>query len=339
MRRACAISLLALAVELAWAPVASAEEHETVCEDPRVRIQGRPDGRWLEPIVRACEDLRTMPDADATARVRIVPAGADLIVEVTLKDGRSTLRRVQEPSRLGTTLEALLTVPPTLPATDSPDSRDGSAESPSRGSADPTRAERLVDERNGERSPVPSSPAQPSFGIEIGGALGGRLAAREYYSLAPAGFAQLRAREWLFGMSVRWEALQWKSDVVVSNFEMDTLAAGLCVARRFRPSFGSFVMSTDIGLSPRLVAETQSFQGAPGASAAEEDEQADTQTDVRFGVFARTAFGSAPLRLFVELDGELSPGRLRRDIRLHPALPPLPSWSSGIGLGVTWGEP
>lgn len=164
------------------------------------------------------------------------------------------------------------------------------------------------------------------------GGVGGRLAEREYYSLAPAGFAQLRARDWLFGMSVRWDVLQWKSDVAASNFEMDTLGAGLSVARRFRPSFGLI----DVGLSPRLVAETQSFEGT---SPDEMGEQADTQTDVRLGAFMRTALSNAPLRLFVELDGELSPGRLRRDIRIHPALPPLPSWSVGIGVGVTWGEP
>jgi hypothetical protein len=150
--------------------------------------------------------------------------------------------------------------------------------------------------------------------------------------LAPAGFAQLRAKDWLFGMSVRWDVLQLKSDVAVSNFEMETLAAGLSVARRFRPRFGQM----DLGVSPRLVAETQSFQGT---SAAEMGEQADTQTDVRIGSFARAAFGGAPLRFFMELDAELSPGRLRRDIRIHPALPPLPSWSAGIGLGVMWGEP
>lgn len=333
MRRACALSLLGLAVELAWAPDASAEEQGTVCEDPRVRIQGRPDGRWLEPIVRACEELRTMPDADANARVRILPAGSDLIVEVSLKDGRSTLRRVQDPSRLRTTLEALLTVPAPLPEPLTQDSP--SAEATPRHPVEPSHTQPLVNELSDERTSVPSKPAPPSFGVEIGAAVGGRLAARQYYSLAPAGFAQLRARDWLFGMSVRWDVVQWKSDVAVSNFEMDTLGAGLSLARRFRPSFGPI----DLGLSPRLVAETQSFQGKPGASAAEQDEQADTQTDVRLGAFARAAFGNAPLRLFVELDGELSPGRLRRDIRIHPSLPPLPSWSAGIGVGVTWGEP
>lgn len=300
-----------------------------------MRIQGRPDGRWLEPIVRACEDLRTMPDGDATARVRIVPAGADLIVEVVLNDGRSTLRRVQEPSHLRTTLEALLTVPPELPAPPSP--AGSSAAAPAGRSAEPPRAPpSLVNEVGDERSPAATKPAPPpNFGVEIGGAFGGRLAGREYYSLAPAGFAQLRARDWLFGMTVRWDVLQWKSDVAVSNFEMETVVAGLSVARRFRPSFGLL----DVGLSPRLVAETQSFQGRPGAPPAELDQEADTQTDVRLGAFVRTALSDAALRLFVELDAELSPDRLRRDIRIHPALPPLPAWSTGIGVGVTWGEP
>jgi hypothetical protein len=95
---------------------ALAEESETVCEDSRVRIQGRPDDRWIEPIVRACEELQLLPDRDPTAHVRILASAHELIVEVALNDGRSTLRRVRSPEALQSTLEALLTVPPAAPS-------------------------------------------------------------------------------------------------------------------------------------------------------------------------------------------------------------------------------
>jgi hypothetical protein len=146
--------------------------------------------------------------------------------------------------------------------------------------------------------------------------------------VAASAFAQIRANEWLFGMSTQWDAFQFKSDARVDNFEMETVGIGISVARRIHPGFGSF----DVGMSPRLVAETQSFL-------TKTIETADTHTDVRIGGFARTAFGHAPWRLFVGLDAELSPARLRRDIRIAPALPPLPSWSTGLSIGVLWGQP
>lgn len=305
-----------LSIALA-SPMARGQEPETVCEDARVRIQGRPDERWLEPIVRACEDLRTMPDSDGTARVRIVPAGHDLIVDVLLKDGRSTLRRVEQPGSLKSTLEALLTIPP------SPRTPPPPVPTPP-----PVATPSLVNEVPNERPPAPP-PATISVGVELGGSVGGRIAGGQgYLSFAPGGFAQIRVGDWLFGMGARWDVIQLKRDVGVNNFEMETIGAGISVARRFRPSFGDI----DLGISPRLLAETQSYL----TSAV--DERADTKTDVRFGAFTRAAFGRAPLRLFVEADGELSPGRIRRDIRVDPALPPLPSWSAGLSVGAVWGH-
>ena len=258
-----------------------------------------------------------MPDSDATARVRIIPAAHDLIVEVVLKDGRSTLRRVQEPAALKSTLEALLTVPPaplhvepTVPLAPSPLP--------------------IVNELPSDRAlPVAHSQA-PTFGVEAGGGVGGRIAGGQaYLSVAAGGFAQLRAGDWLFGMSARWDVFQTKSDVAVDSFEMETVGAGISVGRRFRAGFGD----VDLGVSPRLVAETQSFFRTKS------DEVADTQTDVRLAGFARAVFGHSALRLFAEADAELSPGRIRRNIRIDPALPPLPAWSAGVAVGVVWGQP
>jgi hypothetical protein len=32
----------------------------------------------------------------------------------------------------------------------------------------------------------------------------------------------------------------------------------------------------------------------------------------------------------------VSPGRIRRTVRIADALPDLPSWSIGVGVGATW---
>lgn len=292
---------------------ARADESETVCEDPRVRIHGRVHERWLEAIVRACEDLAAMSDGDPSARVRIVAAGRELVVEVALQDGRSTLRRVREPTALKGTLEALLTVP-ARSATPAP------TPTPT-----PAPAPRFAKEVR-EHTPAPPPPGQ-GFGVEIGGALGGRVAGGQLYaSVAPAAFAQLRANDWLFGMVARWDVFQTRTRASPVPFEMETVAAGLSIARRFNVQIGT----VDIGASPRLLSEEQSFEGLSG-------EKTVSQTDVRLGTFTRAAIGGAAVTVFLELDAEVSPGRIRRDVRLDPVLPLLPSWSAGFAAGVVWG--
>lgn len=294
--------------------LAQAQETETVCEDSRIRIQGRLGEQWLEPLVHACETLRALPDSDATARVRIVPAGRDVIVEVALRDGRATLRRVHNPAALTDTLEALLMIPPShVP----PDARWTKL------AVTPAQSEL-----------VPPAPLQPvpvagqTIGVELGGSVGGRVAGDGYFSITPAGFAQIRANDWLFGMSARWDVYQMKRAVHLTDFDMQTIAAGLAVARRLRVGFGNL----DIGLSPRLLAETQGYTTTLG-------EQADSQIDVRLAAFARAALGRSHTRVFIEIDAELSPSRIRRSIHIDATLPPLPAWSAGASFGLIWGQP
>ncbi len=258
-----------------------------------------------------------MSDSDPSARIRIVPAGDDLIIEIVLKDGRSTLRRVQEPAALNGTLEALLVVPPAPAATEK-------QASPSPSAAPPIEAP-----RDGSVNPPSAPDATTTFGVELGGGIGGRLSGQGYLSVETDGVARIRVRDWLFGLGVRWDAFQWRSGGALDNFEMETVGASLSVARRFPTGFGS----VDVGISPRLVAETQSYVTTGG------DEIADTKTDVRIAGLTRAVFGHSSWRLYLEADAELSPGRLRRDIRIDPALPPLPSWSGGLSVGVFWGQP
>jgi hypothetical protein len=304
----------ALLAILFLSTIASAEE--PVCEDPRVRIEGRPDERWLEAIARACAGLEAMPDSDPTSRVRLVPAGRDLIVEVALEDGRSALRRVRDPASLMTTLDALLTLPPSPRL----------AEPAAPPAAPPPPANEHLDV---ERPQLPAA-ASPRIGFEVGAAVGGRIAgAQNYLSVAPGGFAAIRVDDWFLGIHARWDIIQRKSDVHVRDFEMDTVGAGVSIARRFR----SDVAVIDVGIAPRLLVETQSFLTESGI------EDADAQTDLRVGAFTRVSLGHAQLRPFVGLDAELSPARLRRDIRVGPELPVLPSWSAGFDVGVAWGQP
>lgn len=300
--------------------VAHADDAAPECEDPRVRIDGHPNERWNEAIARACIAIEGAPDSDPTSRVRLAPVGRDLIVEVALDDGRTAIRRVRDPAQLEATLDALLTLPPS-PRRTEPPMPISSPPLP------PPSLPTAIQAR--ERMEPPVAPV-PRVSVEIGLSTGGRIAgAQSYFSFAPAGYAGVRVDQWLIAIDARWDVLQVKSDLALSQFEMDTVGAGISFARRWHLGF----VSVDAGVASRLLVETQSFQ--PEAA----PEVTDAQTDLRLGAFGRVSFGHSWLRPFFAPDGEVSPGRLRRDIRIRTALPTLPSWSVGFAAGVAWGQP
>lgn len=70
-----------------------------------------------------------------------------------------------------------------------------------------------------------------------------------------------------------------------------------------------------------------------------EREVTATEGDVRVGALLRALLGTGQVRLLVSIDAELSPVRVGREIRSAPELAPLPSWSLGAGVGVSWQEP
>ena len=280
--------------------------------DARVQVEGRPSERWLEAITRACEQLAAMPDRDPTASARLTPSGDDILVEVVLNDGRSAIRRVKTPLALQSTLEALVTLPPTnKPREPEPPLPSSPAETP------PTEL---------QAKPAPGHERPPT--VEIGLGVAGRIARAEYASLAPTAEANLLAGKWLFGLWARWDVVSWQDVGSPAGFEMETVGAGLGVARRFDLR----ALDLDVGFSPRLLAETQSYE-------ANGKEQTLTASDVRAASFVRATFGRSALRFAATLDGEVSPGRLRRDIHLEPDLPALPSWSVGLAFGLSWTAP
>lgn len=302
-----------------FAPAARAAPDETMCEDPRVRVQGSVDARWLDPIARACERLAADPSSDRDARVRIVPSGHDLVVEVALRDGRRTLRRVTATERLVPTLEALVLVP-AIPGED---------EMPARPEPAPiATADDATSVAPPARAPTPAqSAASPPVAFEASALFGGRVAG-PFVSVAPAIGGRLRLGPWLFGVAGRWDVFQRPTRASTSTFEMDTVAFGIELGRRVTLGAGAL----DVGVAPRLVAETQTAESLDG-------EQSSSATDLRLGALARWAPTTAGVHFVVELDAELSPSRLRRSLRLDPALPALPAWSAGIALGVAWATP
>lgn len=299
------------------------------CADLGIRVEGELSPRWHEAMARTCTELARVRGLDESARVRIAPVGSDLSIDVSLADGRFASRRLAKPEALRSTLEALLALPappretPPVAAPVAPARPVPSEDEPTTSTTTTTAWPRTEET---EAHPL-TSPA-PTVGIELGGGVGGRVAAHGYLSLAPSGFAEIRVGSWLLGALIRWDVIGSKSAPRVNVFEMETVATGLFVGRRASLGFGTI----DAGLSPRLAVETQTYETNGG-------EQSISATDVRLGGFARLALGRTAVRAILELDGDVSPSRLRRVAQLDPLLPPLPSWSAGFSLGLLWAAP
>ncbi|MDB4979985.1 MAG: hypothetical protein JWM82_737 [Myxococcales bacterium] len=303
-------ALLALATLAAPASPTSTTKDDT-CVDARLTVVGALGDRWREALTRACAQLATMADRDPGAKVSVSPSGRGLVLLATSANGRSASRHVEEPAALLPTLAALLTIPPGARA---------------------THVSQAVEPEIPAAASVPSPPAPRSNGepldVSWGGTVGARLSGpRAFLFASPSGFFEVAMGGWAVALGMRWDELLVAEDVVAPGFEMDALSVSVLVARRWALPFGRF----DLGVAPRLVAESQSYRPPTG-------ERGGTSTDIRPALVARLELGRQT-RFLVDLDADVSPSRLRRDLRIDPELPRLQSWSVGLAVGAAWGGP
>lgn len=273
-------------------------------------IEGLIEERYLEPIAKLCEELGAVHDVDMTAHLRIAPSADGVVVEASLTDGRVAVRHVTSPAQLRTTVEALLVLPPesrpTVPLEKPPPPSE-----------------------SGHALPAHITPTeeQHRLGFEIGSSFVTRLSgATNYLSAGPAVDFGVRSGDWLVGLHLRWEPWQGLLGSPPPGFEMDSVGFGIGVARRL---FRAKSAALEAGILATFLDETQSVQFA-------DEERAGTQADVRLGLTTRALIGSHPWFFTPSLEAELSPSRLRRDIRINDALPPLPTWSVALGIGMAW---
>jgi hypothetical protein len=292
---------------------ARAEEEAAACADPRLRLAGELPTRWIEPVARLCERFGSMKDVDPTARLLITPSEDDIVLDVSLGDGRVAVRRIHSPDDLQTMVEALTVVIPG--AHDAPP--------PPAPSANPPPAE-----------PPPAPPPQPerapSLGVEIGLGLEGRASGAPVYLSAGARVhAGLRPGAWLFALLARWQPSEVPAHKPVEGFEMASTGVGFLVARRVLSTRG---FAIDAGGTALLVVDTQSIETRV-------PDEVGSAADVRFGALVKTPIGSGAWRFAPSLDVDFAPARVGRNTQLDPELPPLPKWSVALGLGVDWMEP
>jgi hypothetical protein len=285
----------------------------TSCASGRVVVEGELATEWTLELDHVCEALTTARNVDPSVRVRVRAAGPELEIDATLSDGRTAHRRVQLPRDLRLTIEALVSLPASLPppAPDPAPARPPSPSPPAR--ATPEKGQ-----------------AATSVGIELSAAVTGRYSGKPgYVSAGLEGNAALAVGHFVLGLVARWDAWQVPTRMSSASFEMDTVGVGFAVARRARLSEN---LRVDAGVTTMLVTESQSIQRG-------EFERAGTATDARLGLIGRAHLGTGALRGMLVLESEVSPSRVRRTIRIDDQLPALPAWSIALGAGVSWGEP
>jgi len=298
-----------------------------LCEGAMVRLEGHPGPAWKDTLERLCARVLTMRDRDPSASLRLVAEGTSLVVEVTLGDGRTAIRRIESPSSFDAVLEALLTLPPSSAGPGAPP-----ALPPASAPSSPTTAAASAPPPLPPPGDSPPRKVESDSTAEIALAAVGRVAGNGSTSIGGAAEAFLPTGRWRLGLWARWDAFQTVSAPPAMDYEIDTAGVGIAVARRVELGPAAI----DIGFAPRLIVETESFEVAELDG---EDDETRTTTDVRLATFGRAVFGRGPVRGFVGLDAELSPARVRRKVRSDPRLPALPAWSAGLSLGVSWTAP
>jgi len=317
----------------------SAQTPGTPCGELRLRVDGELGAAWLAQVSALCEELSTMTNIDPAVEVSIRPEGSDVIVEASAADGRNAVRRVRATRDLSLKVKALMLVPAT-PAPAASEAGGSVAPAPASAAAAPTLpfgTTPLRSEAHSAAAARATSPrvatepasAQPALGVEVGAVLLGRISRAPTYVSGGVGVhAGIRTSAWLLALALRWEPAQALLARAPRGFEMDSVGAGFLISRRVLLAGPVHV---ECGVSSFLIGEIQSLTVA-------KREQTDSEADVRIGLFARLLLGRSAWRWALSLETDVSPLRLRRDLRVDPALPKLPNWSFGAGLGGAWGE-
>ncbi len=288
----------------------AAAAQERACSYLRVHIElgSAPDWQVQVPALQA--RLRELQNVDPCAQVTIRAQADGVLVSVTSGD-RSASRLLKDPRELVRTVEALVVLPPRV-----------------------TPPERLSPEELPPREPSPARPTTESAPrMELGGGAAGRAGGNPLMlGGGVATFAQLTDRDWLIGVTARWEFADGFAAVPPpSGFNMQSGAVGLMFGRRIDSS----AVACDFLVGPTMVLESEeAFGSSPGNADGIEGSTLDARLDatVRASVPA-----TSRVRFYAAGDIEVSPRRALRAKRLDATLPALPAWTSGVAVGVMWG--
>ncbi len=284
------------------------------CSGPEIEADAAVKTKWPDAVADLRAHVATLQDVDRCARIDLLDAGAEVIVVVSLADGRTTLRRVTHADELPSVVEALLVLPP----------------------ADKSDAPIVPDKAPPPNDSAPTTPPAPAASalppergfIEVGVGGAGRALGRPFFlGLGLTGFAQMHLGSWLLDVRARIDMadLPVGGTETPDDYAMRSLGIGVGAGRRMHAG----VIDVDVLLGLSLLRQHQ--EGRPPHS----KEVRATQTDARFVLGTRLSeAGPAKFRAFLSADVEAWLPEHNDD---PPApLPAWPYWSFGVAFGVTW---
>ena len=278
------------------------------CSGPEITVTVPAGETWRTLRADLVEHLRALHDLDPCARIRVEPHGDGLRVDVETGDGRVASRQVASEAELLRASEALLTLPP-QPAPSTPASS---------AAASPLELP--------PSDPAPTMSAEQAQ-VELAAGASLRIGGRPLFAGGGlSGFADIVLDRWLLGVSARWDVADVVTEPTLMDYRMISAGIGVNLGRRWQLDHTSL----DVLVGPNVVIENQDADY-------QERDIYGSAADLRLDLGVRI---SGPRRsrwrVFFGADAEASPARLKKQRFVDPALPPLPSWSAGLSLGVCW---
>jgi hypothetical protein len=252
----------------------------------------------------------------STLVVGSAPGGVSVLA--TTADGAHVERIVSTPSSLSAVAFGLLATIPTEPPPIGP----SSAPSTLSVTANPPPVE--------PRAPAPAGGAR-NFAFRVAPSVGGRFGFPTPVLMGDlVGRIELRVRDWLIIGSARYGAIaEHGGGAPIAGWFYEEAGFGLGIGRRLQ--LGE--LTCDVAVVPQLVIVNEEADvpvEGTGGSADEFRVEGLLRAIVPVGGQVRPA---------LMVDAELTPLKLGSPTSLAPSLPPLPTWTLGMGVGIVWEVP
>jgi hypothetical protein len=317
------------------------------CLEPRITLDSTLAARqdWQAAAQKTRLGLAGQSDIDTCAAFEVTSQPPGAIVRAVLPDGRAAERSLQGPHDLPKTVTALISLPPTnLPVV---------AAAPTAVDVAPLTA---VRDRDRAATPVErdvSDARRMAAGFELGLGPASRLAYDSRASIAAgvALFAQVRAEDWLVGVTGRASRTINRSEASLPNAAAQrTYALGIALGRRLKHGgleldlLAETVLGMDrfsfIGSSSVLDGDADDVglpPTSPTAQATAPREGSITSDSVSAGIILRASIPLSPgLRGYGALDADRVLSRIAVSNTAPNETPTFPTWSAGLSIGVAW---
>jgi nitrate reductase NapAB chaperone NapD len=283
------------------------------CAGPEIGIEAAVTKRWPTAIDAVRKHIAALEGLDRCARVDLVSAGREIVVVITLRDGRIATRSAVDVEDVEEILDALLVLPDIHPPEVAP---------PVEGAEEPP----LAATSNLAPPPLPMDTSQKNSvptGFDIGIGAGGRMSGGPVYGGASVtAHANLFRGRWRLGVTGRADLV----NVPVHNIDrgevvFDSSALGLVAGPRLQ----AWKFDIDLAVGASLVAQEQK---------ARDVRRHEHDVSPRLLTMLRVARGSAAIRPHIAIDGEL--GNPFSSDALSAPFVGWPFWSVGLGVGLSW---